>query len=183
MDINKLTAVVTILLTLSIATERLVEIARGLYARWLVYRKRTTSPLAEALEPKSVEEQAWDKARVSLLAVVCGLFTAFLTSPILAGIFKNLFPDNTTCKNDFFKMGEATACGFDWSGSGIFLIIALGLLASGGSSLWNSVLEYLVKLKDLKKAEATRSQAEAAGAVRIARLEAAGSETTITEEK
>lgn len=183
MDINKLTAVVTIILTLSIATERLVEIVRGVYARWLVYRKKETSALAETLQPKSVEETAWDKARVSLLAVVCGIFTAFLTSPILAGIFKNLFPDNTTCKNDFFKMGEATACGFDLSGNGIFLIIALGLLASGGSSLWNSVLEYLVKLKDLKKAEATRSEAVAAGAVRTARLEAAGIEATESKEK
>ena len=33
-------------------------------------------------------------------------------------------------------------------------VIGLGVLASGGSGLWNSVLTYVAKVKDIKKAEA-----------------------------
>jgi hypothetical protein len=35
------------------------------------------------------------KANVSVLAIVCGIFTAFLASPILAGNFKDLFKHST----------------------------------------------------------------------------------------
>lgn len=35
------------------------------------------------------------------------------------------------------------------------LVLAMGVMSAGGSSLWNSVLTYLVSAKDIKKAEAT----------------------------
>ena len=43
----------------------------------------------------------------------------------------------------------------DWTGT-----LALGLLASGGSGFWNSILTYVTKAKDLKAAEAETRQIE-----------------------
>ena len=43
----------------------------------------------------------------------------------------------------------------DWTGT-----LALGLLASGGSGFWNSILTYVTKAKDLKAAEAETKQLE-----------------------
>jgi hypothetical protein len=37
---------------------------------------------------------------------------------------------------------------------------ALGLLASGGSGFWNSILTYVTKAKDIKAAEAESKQME-----------------------
>jgi hypothetical protein len=42
-----------------------------------------------------------------------------------------------------------------WTGT-----LALGLLASGGSGFWNSILMYVIKAKDLKAAEAETKQIE-----------------------
>jgi hypothetical protein len=39
--------------------------------------------------------------------------------------------------------------------------LALGLLASGGSGFWNSILTYVTKAKDVKAAEAETRQIEA----------------------
>src|SRR5438067_123333 len=39
--------------------------------------------------------------------------------------------------------------------------LALGLLASGGSGFWNSILTYVTKAKDVKAAEAESRQVEA----------------------
>lgn len=43
-------------------------------------------------------------------------------------------------------------------------MIGLAFLASGGSSMWNSVLSYMSGVKDIKKAEAASSQADAQAA-------------------
>jgi hypothetical protein len=62
---------------------------------------------------------------LQVLAVLAGIVTAFLSRPVIpveiAGVASN------------------------WG------ILALGLLASGGSGLWNSVLSYLVSVKDIQK--------------------------------
>ena len=144
---SKLIAIVTILITLSVASERLVEIIKGFLPK-----------LSE--ENLESNEEAKRKAKVAFLAVICGIITAFLASPILAGIFKDIFA-GSTCKMalGFVNLGENTPCGFDFSGNGIFLVIALGLLASGGSSMWNSILEYLLKIKDLRKIEVAKANA------------------------
>jgi CDP-diglyceride synthetase len=68
------------------------------------------------------------RSLVQILAVASGVFTAFLASSYI--------PPEVAKPADF------------WS------ILGLGLLASGGSGLWNSVLTYLTKLKDVKKAQA-----------------------------
>jgi hypothetical protein len=69
------------------------------------------------------------KACLQFLAVISGILTAFLAKPALQG--------SSSFLND-----------------GPLPYIALGLLASGGSGFWNSILTYLANAKDLKEAEA-----------------------------
>jgi predicted histidine transporter YuiF (NhaC family) len=164
MDVNKLTAIVTILITLSIASERLVEIIKG----FIPFLNADTLDNANNLI--NPNQEARRKAYVSILSVFCGIATAFLASPILAGIFKDMVA-GSNCQ--IAGLGENTPCGFDLTGNGILLVLALGLLAAGGSKLWNSVLEYLLKIKDLKKAEANRETAIAAVEIYRAKVELA----------
>lgn len=53
-------------------------------------------------------------------------------------------------------------------GNKVFVILALGLLASGGSAFWNSVLEYLLKAKDFQanKADKEKIKVEKAEAMK-----------------
>jgi hypothetical protein len=115
MDATKLTSIVGVLLALSIASERLVEIIKGLWP-WL--DKPNANETAERRRCSAVQ----------FLAVVSGVVTAFLASSYI--------PPEIARPAD------------GWS------ILGLGLLASGGSGLWNSVLTYLTKVKDVKKAQA-----------------------------
>ena len=116
MDAIKLESIVGVLLALSIASERLTEIIKG-FVSWL------DKPITD--DPK---HEGIRRSCVQILAVVCGLITAFLA--------RNYIPAEVAEPADV------------WS------ILGLGLLASGGSGLWNSILTYVTKLKDVKKAEA-----------------------------
>src|SRR5205823_3175136 len=121
MDTTKLTTVISLLVALSIASERLVDIIKGLVP-WLNQQRRKPA------------EEGWRKAVLQILAVIAGITTAWLAS---AAIPKGVgIPD-------------------DWTGT-----LALGLLASGGSGFWNSILTYVTKAKDLKAAEAETRQIE-----------------------
>jgi hypothetical protein len=121
MDTTKLTTVISLLVALSIASERLVDIIKGLIP-WLNQPR---------LRPA---DEGWRKATLQVLAVLAGITTAWLSS---AAIPKGVgIPD-------------------DWTGT-----FALGLLASGGSGFWNSILTYVTKAKDLKAAEAETKQIE-----------------------
>jgi hypothetical protein len=160
MDVTKLISIISALFTLSVASERLVEIIKGFFPQ---LNEQNLEGQAEALR----------KAKISILAVVCGIVTSFLASPLLAGIFRDLFKDSA-CPlfiSWFGSMGSDVPCGFNLNANGFLLILALGLLASGGSSLWNSVLEYLLKIKDLKRAEVRRT--EALRRIEVARAEVA----------
>ena len=114
MDTTQLAAIVGLLIALSVASERLVEIVKGMIP-------------ALNKENSSAKKEGWRRATLQVLAVVAGVATAFLARPAIpAGILP----------------AEATG---DWP------IIALGLLASGGSGFWNSVLTYVANVKDIKK--------------------------------
>jgi len=169
MDTNKLIAVVTIIVTLSLATEKLVEIIKGYFVNY--YKAPDLNEIGAPINP---EEEIKHKTRVQVLAIICGIVTALLASPILAGIFKDLFPAGTNCKvYGFFDLGSTGNCGFELNGgASLLIIIALGLLASGGSGLWNSILEYLLKLKDLKKVEVVRARQMTRIEVAMARKDA-----------
>jgi len=116
MDTPQLVSIVTLLIALSIASERLVDIIKGVVP---FLAQANDDPRKEALRCSSLQ----------VLAVVGGILTAFLARP---GIPDGILPESAT---------------------GVMPVIALGLLASGGSGFWNTVLTYMVKVKDLKKIE------------------------------
>ena len=111
---EKIAAVVSLLVALSVAAERLVEIVKGLIP-WLDLEQ---------------VDQKWEARRrcvLQVLAVVAGIVTVFLSRGAIPTGLVNLD---------------------DKSG-----VVALGLLASGGSGFWNSILTYVAKVKDVKEAE------------------------------
>jgi len=112
--LENVTVIVGSLAALSVASERLVEIIKGIFP-WL----------SRELPPDDPAE-GWRRAALQTLAVAAGVLTAYLAKDQLVSI-----PES---KN------------VSW--------LVLGLLASGGSGFWNAVLEYVGKVKNLKKAEA-----------------------------
>jgi hypothetical protein len=111
MDTTKLVAIVGLLVALSAASERLVEIIKGL-SGWLNDEK--ADPVKERQR----------KAALQFLAVLAGIGTTLLARPSIPA---ELLP------------------------KGMLSFVALGLLASGGSGLWNSVLTYLLEIKNIKE--------------------------------
>jgi hypothetical protein len=79
----------------------------------------------ENADPK---KERWRKIALQLLAGGCGVLTAYLAGPAIRGV-----------------VPEAWTTG--WG------LLALGLLASGGSGFWNAVLGYVKNVKDIKKLE------------------------------
>jgi hypothetical protein len=128
MNIEYLSAVVSMLVVLSIASERLVEIIKGFVP--FLNEEQEENLHEDKLNPK---RERIRKACLQLLAVVSGIVTALLTREAIVGIVPDRF--NTT--------------------SGI---IALGLLASGGSGLWNSILGYANEAKKIKRKERENHQ-------------------------
>jgi hypothetical protein len=115
MDTTKLATIVGLLVGLSVASERLVEIVKNL------------TPVLRDEKPTERGEGR-RQAALQILAVAAGILTAYLARPVI--------PDGVFPITDRYT---AT--------------LALGLLASGGSGFWNSVLTYVLNLKDLTKVE------------------------------
>jgi len=120
MNVNDLIPVVTLLVALSITSERLVEIIKGIWT-WLGTEKTANT-----------KEEGYRRAILYLLAMVSGFVTAFTTGKSI-GWDQLGFPANT-----------------HW----MVQCLALGLLASGGSGFWNSILSNLVAAKAIKGTEA-----------------------------
>ena len=118
MNITDLTSIISLLIALSVASERLVEITKG-FVPWL--NQQNSNP--------SIEDCR--KAIVQFLAVAAGIITAWLASPFSP----DFVPHDLTGK------------------------LALGLLVSGGSGFWNSILTYVTSVKDIKVASATEAKA------------------------
>lgn len=116
MDVVKLTSIVSLILALSIASERLVEIIKGFVPS--LDKANTINDKAEGRR----------RSYLQILAVLSGILTAYLS--------RDYVPDEIAHSIN------------GWS------ILGLGLLASGGSGFWNSVLTYLTKVKDIKSVEA-----------------------------
>jgi hypothetical protein len=111
---TNLTFLVTFILALSIASERLVEIIKG----WI--------PSLELKNADPIKESR-RRSILQALAVASGILTAILAREYIPGSIVQ--PKS------------------------IWAVIGLGLLASGGSGFWNSILTYILKLKDLTKLE------------------------------
>lgn len=109
MDMNQLSTITGLIITLSVTSERLVEIIKGMVP---FLNEEKQDPKQEGLR----------HAALQALAMVAGVFIAWLASPAIPTDVYNI-------ANDW------------WS------IWVIGLLASGGSGFWNSILGYVSKLK------------------------------------
>lgn len=114
---DNISTIVALLVVLSIASERLVEIIKALVP-WLQQSHADQ------------RTQSLRNAAIHCLAMICSIVTALIAAPAIEGIA--IIPA-------------------DWTNPGT--VIALGLLASGGSGFWNSIQSYLLRLKNLKKLE------------------------------
>jgi len=114
MDTSSLTEITGLLIALSVASERLVEIIKGLVP---FLNNESPNPTVESLRRVSLQ----------VLAVGAGMATAFVARPAIP---ETLIPRSATG---------------DWP------VLALGLLASGGSGFWNSLLSYLQQAKNAKE--------------------------------
>jgi hypothetical protein len=112
--VDDLTALIGVIISLSVASERLVEIIKGFIP--FLDRKADTD-----------QKEGIRRSLIQILAVGSGVLTAFMAK-------------------DFLPMEIANSAG-NWN------IIGLGLLTSGGSGFWNSILTYVTKVKDIKSAE------------------------------
>lgn len=120
---EKLITIVTLLIAVSVASERLVEIIKGF------------SPFLNT-EKTDVNLEGRRKSYLHILAVISGIVTALLARSVINDVFDNLYNDV----------------------SHALTILAVGLLASGGSGFWNSILTYLLKVKDIKDVEADKAK-------------------------
>lgn len=116
MEITALSDLIAYIVALSIASERFVEIIKGIVP---FFQKQAETEEYENLRRVSLQ----------LLAVAAGILTAHLAMPAV---------------RDLVPAQWQTFPG----------IVALGLLASGGSSLWNSVLDYASSVKEITKLNA-----------------------------
>ncbi|MDD5261205.1 MAG: hypothetical protein PHD76_05080 [Methylacidiphilales bacterium] len=117
MGIDQLSSLVALILALSVASERLVEILKGLSP---FLNTQNVNPVLEGRR----------KAMLQFMAMLGGVLTSWLAWPAI----------NTVKGLDSIN---------PYAG-----VLALGLLASGGSGLWNSVLTYFSMVKEVKKNEA-----------------------------
>ncbi len=134
-----LTTIVTLLITLSIASERLVEIIKGIVP-FLNQKKENPA------------EEGRRKSALQTMAVAAGITTALLASPMIV---------------DVVPQPWASPLG----------LLALGLLASGGSGLWNSVLDYRLKIKAGKQLDVDRNREASADRLLALRPETQSSVT------
>lgn len=128
MNTLQLSEIVTLLISLSIASERLVEIFKG-FVPFLNTEIVAPAGATTADVEKAQAKEGRRKSVLQLMAVLSGIMTACLAKPVLQG------------SNSFFN-------------DGYLPYLALGLLASGGSGFWNSILTYFTKVKDIKVAQA-----------------------------
>jgi hypothetical protein len=119
-----------------IAAASILVVLSGSAERFVEVIKGFIPPLNVSSSNPKIESRR--KAYVQLLSIACCLITAYLARNQIA---EALWGANQPVK---------------WQ-----VVTGLGVLAAGGSSLWNSVLTYLVGIKDIKKVEATTRKDQA----------------------
>ena len=110
---DKLSVLVAAILAVSIASERIVEILKGLFPGWWPFAPRTGNTEARRC------------AGIHILAGLCGAFVAWASGiDVLTLVDISHSPTRGAA---FHALGYAV----------------VGLLASGGSAFWNQVLDIL----------------------------------------
>jgi len=126
---EQLTSLLALFATLSLATERITELIKGLpgVSRWLAV-ERTVGSTAEEFR----------KASIHLLAIAIGTVLACLIQDQLSMVVS-------------------------LPGGGFWICLLFGAMASGGSGLWNRVLDIVREVN--KQKQALREQLKARPAV------------------
>lgn len=126
--LETLTSFVTVLLALSVASERLVELVKGMF------------PSLNGQKPEADVERK-RQLIIHWMSLGASFVVVFLAQDYII---------------ETLHLGKST----DWSylplGPGQFVVFSI--LSSGGSSVWNSILTYLLSLKNLKRQDAETSQ-------------------------
>jgi uncharacterized membrane-anchored protein len=123
-----LTPIVTLLIALSVTSERIVEIIKNMF------------PFLAQQQPKAADESR-RKLILQLLAFAAGCTATWLGLPVVDATLPPSVAANA-------HHGP--------------VIVALGALASGGSGFWNTILTYMLNIKNLKRAEATQVEQQQA---------------------
>lgn len=130
MTINDLSEMTTTLLAISLASERVVTILKTTFPVWLADEKKT--------ETQEVDLVA-DKSR-RLLVLLISFAASWITASFLAdkpGLLHSNFLGTIS-----FGSAEGNTTDFP--------VWIMGLLASGGSSLWSNFLGYTKAVKDVQ---------------------------------
>ncbi len=114
---QNLPTIITLLIVLSVAAERFVEIVKGFSHR---LSERKTDPRLEARR----------KASLHTLAIVGGIGVTLLAWDVVVVVV-----GGTPTRSE-----------------NVLTILALGLLASGGSGFWNTILTHVTNIKEMKRA-------------------------------
>jgi hypothetical protein len=131
MNANDLIPFVTLLASISLASERLVEIIKNL------------SVSLNTPQPADPKAEGRRQAKIYVIAFLSGMLTTYLAGETVGW--------------ESIGLPWGASAGAKW-----FHCTALGILACGGSGLWNSILSYLVKVKDLKGVQVDNQKAELA---------------------
>jgi hypothetical protein len=138
MDITKLSSIISLLIALSMASERLVEIVKTSVTSIL------TSSLIDIKEDniyilgsKQTEPR---KERKRLLTLY---FVSLISGCVTVWLAKDIIPK------------EVLSIEYN-----TLNILGMGLLVSGGSSFWNSALGYANQVKEVTKLEAEKKAKE-----------------------
>jgi hypothetical protein len=133
MDISYFIKIVTLIVAISVAAERIVELVKGLIGS-------IANPLGTWLNTQNSDpvKETRRQLVLHLMALGAGIWASYLGATAIK-----------------------TALGIGVMESIDGWIFVFGLCASGGSSFWNSILTFLVKAKDVKVDESDKSKRQA----------------------
>ncbi len=129
MTIDTFYAFAAAIAAMSLTSERLVAIVKSVFPSWFADGTQSGS---------TARQESWRQFRVQMVAVMAGWITAsFMTD----GGFNMM---------GMVKFSSAP-------GAPAMPALVIGVLASGGSAFWASVVGYAQATKDLKKGSASRA--------------------------
>jgi hypothetical protein len=136
-DIEQLSTLVALLAALSVAAERLVDIVKNWFPARLAEEQK------DAQGNVDVKKEGLRKVQLQLLAIVASIITVILAWPVMAG-----------------SVPGAPSGAWWTSSEGRLIVVAAGILVSGGSGFWNKIVGYVGAVRDLKTEDAEKTEAE-----------------------
>lgn len=137
MDIEQLSTLVALLAALSVTAERLVDIVKNWFPARLAEEQKDEEGNVD------VKKEGLRKVQLQILAIVASIITVILAWPAIAG-----------------SVPGAPSGAWWTSLPGFLTVLATGILVSGGSGFWNKIVGYVGAVRDLKKEDAEKADAE-----------------------